>query len=214
MYFNIYESDNASRDDMDGFYMYHESTPLPFLPDFSFKSAFVWEDFSQSSGMTEANGWYVNPAYEISCLPWKPKIGYRYAHFSGGGTHAFDSLFTGLPDWGSWFQGELLGEYVLSNSNLNSHQVRLTVKPTDIVTVNLIYYHFHLDDSDQSFGLVAGPVDKNLADEVDLIVDVALTNWWSITTTLAVASPNRGFRQAVDGSSTWANAYIYMNFNF
>jgi hypothetical protein len=214
IYFNIYESENTTRNDMQGVYLYHESTPLPFLPDFSFKSAFVWEDFSQSSGLTHANGWYVNPAYEISCLPWKPKLGYRYAHFSGGGTHAFDSLFTGLPDWGSWFQGELLGEYVLSNSNLNSHQVRLTVKPNDVVTANLIYYHFRLDDPDQSFGLVAGPVDKNLADEVDLIVDVALTNWWSITATLAVASPNKGFRQAVDGSATWWNSYLYMNFNF
>ena len=57
-------------------------------------------------------------------------------------------------------------------------------------------------------------MNHNLADEVDLIFDVALTNWWSITATLGVASPNKGFRQAVNGSSTWVNGYLYVNFNF
>jgi hypothetical protein len=214
MYFDIYESDDPTRDDMDGVYLYHESTPFPFLKDFSLTSSFVREDFARASGLTHAWGWYVAPAYQISRLPWEPKLSYRYASFSGGATQAFDSLFTGLPDWGTWFQGELLGEYVLSNSNLISHQVRLTVTPSDVLTVNLIYYHYQLDDPDQDFGLVPGRVDHDLADEVDLILDLALTNWWSITASFAVASPNQGFKQAVGGSDTWFNGYLYLNFNF
>jgi len=126
----------------------------------------------------------------------------------------FDSLFTGLPDWGSWFQGELLGEYVLSNSNLNSHQVRLLLKPKDILTVNLIYYKFLLNDQNQSFGLTPKRVDRSLADEVDLIFDVPLTNWWSITTACGMANPNKGFREAVNGSSTWINGYLFTSFTF
>ena len=96
---------------------------------------------------------------------------------------------------------------MLSNSNLNSHQVRLKVKPSDVLTLNLIYYKFLLDDKDQSFGVAPARVNHALADEVDLIADVALTNWWSITTTFSVANPNSGFKQAVNGSATWVNGY-------
>jgi|GEM_PF-1239232 len=214
MYFNIYGSDTPIRDGMQGIYLYHEAAPLRALPDLTYKASFVRESNSKSSGLSQAYAWYVATAYQFSSLPWKPQLSYRYASFSGGSTHAFDPLFTGLPDWGYWFQGELLGEYVLSNSNLNSHQVRLTLKPSDIVTANLIYYKFLLDNNNQDFGLTPSRVNRSLADEVDLIVDVALTNWWSITATFSVANPNKGFREAVNGSATWINGYLYMNFNF
>jgi len=29
-----------------------------------------------------------------------------------------------------------------------------------------------------------------------------------------VANPNEGFREAVNGSATWINGYLYMNFTF
>jgi hypothetical protein len=215
MYFNIYDSDTETRNGMNGVYLYGETNPLRVLPDWSTKASFVWESNPQSSALSNAYAWYIASAYLFSKLPWTPEFSYRYASFSGGTNNAFDSLFTGLPDWGYWFQGELLGEFVLSNSNLNSHQVRLKVKPNEILTFNLIYYKFLLDDKDQSFGLVPLRTNNNrLADEVDLILDVALTNWWSITTTLSVAVPNSAFREAVDGSATWVNGYVYMNFNF
>ena len=99
MYFDIYHSDTPSRDGMDGIQVYHEATPLPALPDLSYKTSFVHENNSKSSGLSEANGWYVTPAYQLSTLPWKPQLSYRYASFSGGGTRGFDSLFTGLPEW-------------------------------------------------------------------------------------------------------------------
>ena len=214
MYFDIYHSDTPSRDGMDGIQVYHEATPLPALPDLSYKTSFVHENNSKSSGLSEANGWYVTPAYQLSTLPWKPQLSYRYASFSGGGTRGFDSLFTGLPEWGSWFQGELLGEYVLSNSNLNSHQVRLQLKPNEILAINLIYYKFLLNNRNQDFGLTPSRVDRSLADEVNLIFDVALTNWWSVTAACSMANPNKGFREAVNGSSTWINGYLFMSFTF
>jgi hypothetical protein len=215
MYFHIYNSRIATRDGMNGAYVYSEANPFPFLPDFSYKASFVRESNSESSGLSAAYGWYAGAAYQLSQVAWTPQLGYRYASFSGGGTHAFDGLFTGLPDWGSWFQGEVLGEYVLSNSNLLSHQVRLTVKPRDWLTTNLIYYRFLLDNRNQSFGLTPSAVSSRaLADEVDLIFDITMTNWWSITATVGMANPNKGFTQAVNGSATWITGYLYMNFNF
>jgi hypothetical protein len=215
MLFNIYDSDTPSRDGMKGIYLHHDATPLRSLPGFAYKASWIRESNSRSSGLTKAYGWYIAPSYEFSSAGWKPKIGYRYARFSGGGTQAFDPLFGGLQEWGLWVQGELLGEYIISNSNLTSHQVRLTVKPSDQLTVNLAYYKFLLDDREQGFSTTTTEVSsKRLADEVDLIFDYAPANWWSISATVSAAIPDSAFKEAVGGSSTWINGYLSMNFNF
>ncbi len=215
MYFNIYNSEDAARDGLNGVYGYHEATPLSSLEDLTYTAAYVWENNSKNAGLHDAVGWYAGPAYQLSALPWTPQLSYRYASFSGGGTKAFDSLFTGLSDWGSWFQGEILGEFVLSDSNLDSHQVRLTLEPTDVLTLNLIYYKFLLYDDNQDFGLIPSQVSsRSLADEVDMILDISLANWWSMTATFAFAVPNDGFREAVHGSATWLSGMLYTNFNF
>ncbi|HXK22129.1 MAG TPA: alginate export family protein [Myxococcota bacterium] len=215
MYFHIYRSDNPARDGMNGYYAYSESNPFDFLPDFSFRATYVRETNSESSGLSAAYAWYVAPAYQLSNAPWTPTLSYRYAFFSGGGTNAFDSLFTGLPDWGYWFQGEVLGEAVLSNSNLISHQFRVKAAPNDWLTFNLIYYRFLLQNANQGFSVTPRTVSSRaLADEVDLTTDITMTNWWSISLVATMANPNKGFTQAVNGSATWFTGYVYMSFNF
>ena len=72
--------------------------------------------------------------YEFGDVAWKPKLSYRYAFFEGDDpatatNEGFDSLIPGFYDWGTWWQGEIAGEYFLSNSNLISHQVRLHLAP-------------------------------------------------------------------------------------
>ena len=62
---------------------------------------------------------------------WKMKLSYRYAFFEGDDpdtveNEAFDGLFTGFYDWSTWWQGEIAGGYLISNSNLISNQLRLT----------------------------------------------------------------------------------------
>lgn len=215
MYFNIYESDEPSRDGLNGFYFYQEATPVSRLADFQYTASFVAETNSAAVGNAQAYGWYVAPAYTISQLPWSPELSYRFASFSGGGTRNFDPLFAGLSDWGYWFQGELLGEWVLSNSNLKSHMVRLKLTPNDVLTLNLFYYKFLLADLEESFGATPMRVSSHkLADEVDTILDIAATNWWSMTVELTLAVPNSGFREATGGNATWINAMLYTNFNF
>ena len=48
MYFNIYDSETATRDGMDGVYLYTEATPLRVLPDLTTKASFVRESNSDS----------------------------------------------------------------------------------------------------------------------------------------------------------------------
>jgi hypothetical protein len=93
--------------------------------------------------------------------------------------------------------------------------VRLKLTPNEVFTLHLIYFKFLLDDLDQSFGTTPRRVGSHeLADEVDAIVDIGLTNWWSMTVECTLAVPNDGFREAVGGSATWLNSMVYMNFNF
>ena len=215
MYFNVYESDEPSRDGLNGFYFYQEATPVPPLPDLQYTTSFVAETNSAAVGNAQAYGWYVAPAYTVSRLPWSPQLSYRFASFSGGGTRSFDPLFAGLSDWGTWFQGELLGEWVLPNSNLQSHMARLKLTPNDVFTLNLLYYKFLLADLEQSFGPTPMRVGSHqLADEVDVILDIVPTNWWSMTAAFTVAVPNAGFREATGGGATWINSMLYTNFNF
>ncbi len=62
--------------------------------------------------------------YEFASVAWTPKLSYRYASFEGD--DASDAHERGLRlavpgfyDWGTWWQGEIAGEYFLSNSNLS-----------------------------------------------------------------------------------------------
>ena len=61
------------------------------------------------------------------------------------------ALAYGYTDWGFWFQGEIAGNYPLSNTNLESNMFRVKVTPHEKVTVNLFYYNFTFDNP-QSFG--------------------------------------------------------------
>ena len=76
-------------------------------------------------------------------------MSYRYAVFEGDDPRprqrSFRRLFTGFYDWGTWWQGEIAGEYFVSNSNLISHQLRVHAKPNDAIGTGLILYDFLLD---------------------------------------------------------------------
>ena len=77
----------------------------------------------------DSTAWNALAAYQFD-MTWKPKVSYRYAFFEGDDpataeNEAFDGLFTGFYDWGTWWQGEIAGEYFVSNSNLISHQLRV-----------------------------------------------------------------------------------------
>ena len=67
-------------------------------------------------------------------MAWKPKVTYRYASFQGDDpattkNEGFDPLLPGFYDWGYWWQGEIVGEYIALNSNLVSNLVRVHLTP-------------------------------------------------------------------------------------
>lgn len=153
---------------------------VPAIPSLSLRGEYARQWGDNDGIETDAFGWYAEAAYSLNeVLPWSPTLSYRYSAFSGDGdpddgrNRSFDALFFGAGrGWGTWFQGEITGEYLLFNSNNNVHMVHLNVAPTESVSAGLIYFNFTLDKANY-FGT---PVDdKDFANEVNAYVD------WSVT---------------------------------
>ena len=134
----------------------------------------------------DAQAFYVEPFYNFSWLPWSPTLAYRFAYFSGDPDpddderEDFDPLFYDYSrGWGTWTQGEIVGEYLLFNSNQVNHMVHLSATPTETVSVGALYYHFDLAERNY-FGT---PVeDKDFADEVNVYVD------WTVNDNLLIGA--------------------------
>src|SRR5207249_11444643 len=55
---------------------------------------------------------------------------------------------------------------------------------------------------------------KDLADEINLIVDLDITNWWTVAITLAVNIPDRAARQIPGGRQTWIQSGMWSGWAF
>ena len=126
-----------------------------FDPNIRFHSQFVLERNDSVDRRVKAAAWYVEPGYKFSPLPWTPQLNLRYAHFSGDPNpqdrlkQSYDPLFTtgGDRGFGSWFLGEIFGQYISSNSNLDVAMAHLQFSPLDTVEGGIIYYDFHFDQT-------------------------------------------------------------------
>lgn len=214
-YYDIFDSDIVSRDGMNVFDLRAELTPLAgtaTLPGTTVKGEFVYQE---NGSKQEGTGYYGELGYDFTgVLPWQLYLSYRYASFSGDNPNTaknenFDPLFYGYTDWGTWYQGEILGEYVLYNQNLISHTIRLRMQPTDALTLNLLYYHFWLDDA-AGFGVQG----SNFADEVDLIADYVWNDNLSFSTVLAASSPHDGATSFTGGNDTWYYGMMFVSIAF
>lgn len=154
---------------------------------------------NRDDGMDDGFGWYVAASYQFVQVPWKPELTYRYASFD----EDYDTLFYSAVDWGSWFQGEITGEYDLFNSNLDSHMLRLKVQPIEPVVVNLIYYAFSLHDA-QAMGVTS----SDYVDEWNLIVDWTVTKHLTLSLVGAYAVPDDGAEQRFGDDQNWTAGMV------
>ena len=187
-----------------------------FMPDSMFSPLnFEGEYVNQDNGDSlEASAWYLSAEYPWKDVAWSPSLTYRYASFEGGDdssgqSNNYDPLFYGFYDWGYWYQGEVLGEYVLSNSNLNSSMVRVGLDPTDDIHVNLFYYNFKLDDA-SSFGVQS----EDFADEYNVTVDWTANEFLLFSLVGAYVKPDDGAKEYTGGDDDWYYMMIYASYSF
>jgi len=198
------------RDGMDVYNLRAYTAPLRALPNLSFELEFAREENADLVGST---AWNALAAYQLSKMRWQPKISYRYAVFQGDDpttptSEAFDPLLPGFYDWGTWWQGEIAGEYFLSNSNLQSHQVRVHVTPSEAVSGGVFAYQFRFDQ------LPAGVTSKDMAFELEGYVDWKVNSNFLLSFIAAFATPQQGIEQATGRTDSFAYGMIYVGYSY
>jgi hypothetical protein len=189
------------------------TAPIPSAPDLSFEFEYASE---RNADALDSNAWTLQGAYELGETAWTPTISYRYASFQGddpdtAANEAFDPLFLGFYDWGTWWQGEIAGEYFLSNSNLTSHLVRVTVSPTDAVDGGLMFYKFSFDRP----GSVGPDVTStDVAFEIDAYADWKLNQNFSVSLLAAYADPGKAVQQATGRTKNFLYGMLYLGYSF
>lgn len=154
-----------------------------------------------------ASGGFGQIEYKREDLFWQPAISYRYAIQD----NSFDAMSPGFSIWGTWFQGEINGEWILDNSNLITHVGRLVLTPEESLKLNLLYYHFTFA-SPQAFDLTSG----SYGNEVNLLADWEFSDDISFSAGLEAFIPNEGGRQYLggDANKVWLQSMLSASFEF
>jgi len=201
------------RDGLDVFNVRAYTAPIPSLPGLSFEFEYATE---RNGDALDSNAWTWLGAYELGETSWKPTLSYRYAFFQGDDpetvtNEAFDPLFLGFYDWGTWWQGEIAGEYFLSNSNLKSHLFRLQVSPSDVLGGGLMFYQFTFD---QPGSVGPGVTATDAAFEIDAYADWKLNQNFTLSLLAAYADPGKAVQQATGRTKNFVYGMAYLGYSF
>jgi len=200
------------RDGLDVLNLRVVTAPFSRLKGLSFEGEYAREE---NGDLLRSTAWNAQAGYELG-RGWNPKLSYRYAFFEGdhpdtARDEAFDGLLTGFSDWGAWWQGEIAGEYFVSNSNLVSHQARLHVAPSDSIGTGLIFYKFL---ADQPSSLGPEVTARDVAAEVDWYMDWKLNENFTLSLVGAFANPGRLVEQLYDRTENFAYGMVYLAYSY
>ena len=170
----------------------------------------------EDSSTIEAEGWYGEVAWNFSDAAWAPRVSYRYADFDGDDPDTvtderFREIAYGYTDYGSWFQGEITGNYPLANGNLESNLFRVKATPNDSWTLNLLYYQFKLNEPS---ALDPAVTSDDWGDEINFTADWAATDNWYLIGVAGVLFPGDAAKQWVGGDDDWLYSMIYASYSF
>jgi hypothetical protein len=176
---------------------------------------FSGEYVDQSSDQIDSTGFYGQVSYAVDDASWMPTFSYRYAAFEGDDpATAIDESYRGIAygftDYGTWYQGEITGNYPLSNSNLKSHMLRAQMQPKEGITVNALYYQFSFD---QPVDFGGGPTD-DWGDEFNFAVDWEASDQLYVIGVLGVLMPGSAAEQLSGSTRDWLQAMLYLSWSW
>jgi hypothetical protein len=207
------EEIQPERDGLNVFNLRAYTAPIPNATALSFEFEYASE---RNGDALQSNAWTLQAAYELSDVSWTPTLSYRYAFFQGddpqtAANENFDPLFLGFYDWGTWWQGEIAGEYFLSNSNLTSHLVRLQVAPSEAVGAGLLFFNFTLD---HPRALDLAVTENDVAFETDLYVDWKVNSAFTVSLVGAYANPGQAVEQFTGRTKNFSYGMVYAAYSF
>lgn len=200
-FFRVNDTSLPSRDGMKVSDLRLSGNPLAALPGLGLAGEYVW----QENHGDDAHAWYLQTDYSFTNAWLSPKLTYRYSEFSD----TYDSLLYGYGgDWGTWVQGEIVGESMLFNMNQKTSMAKLTLHPSATVTTGVAAFDFRF------YRRPEGVSDDRFAQEVDLYLDWMPNEHWMLGTLYGYARPDTGAQQyfASDKSSNLLEAYVYYYF--
>ena len=212
-YLGLSSDSLPNRDGMSVYNVRAYVSPFKRLAGLSLGAEYAHED--NGSRLT-SNAWMAQAGYELGTVTWKPTLSYRYAFFEGDDpstekSEGFDSLLPGFYDWGTWWQGEIAGEYFLGNSNLISHTMRLHVTPTESLGMGLLGFVFQ-NDQPASFG--PGVTSKSIASEVDWYADWKFNANFTLSAVLAYGNPQEALSQGYGRTKNFSYGMMYVAYSY
>jgi hypothetical protein len=197
---------------------------------FSADLAYEWNDRIDM----QAWGGRGQVAYTFADATWTPRLMYTFQSFSGddpdtAALERFDPLyFEGSPS--AWATGSK-SAMTFINSNVNAHQVELSVKPSVQDTITLRYAHiranqlrspiqfgqatrFEFADSDRD-NIVAGVTDPHLADDVFLEYSRIVNRNTYLTAGMSASFPGKGLELAARRDlPVWLGGFVNVVINY
>jgi hypothetical protein len=181
--------------------------------DWYFSADFAYEWNSRID--MQAWGGRAQLAYTFANAAWTPRLMYTFQSFSGddrdtAALERFDPLFyDGSPS--SWATGSK-SAMTFINSNVNAHQVELSVRPSEQDTITLRYAHIRANElrSPIQFGqatrfdfagtdrdnIIAGVTDPYLADDLFLEYSRIINPNTYLTAGISASFPGEGLELA------------------
>lgn len=156
----------------------------------------------------DAHAYYVRAGYTFTNLPWTPNLSYRYASFSGDDPSTrtyerFDAqLSSGLD---TWVQGVNFKK-VVSNSNLNTHRIRLNVVPTEKLSLTFDYFWLLADETGGS---------PDYGQELNLGVRWSISEHLFFLGVAGIAFPGDNLKEKAGSDlDNWSTVQVSLFYNF
>ena len=158
---------------------------------FAFEYTSQFKDTTATTGVADpevdAEAYYLDIGYNFVDWPWAPAVTARHANFSGDDPNtaedeAYDGLFYGFTNWGTWFIGEVTGEYILFQSNFNVNMLMVQASPYDNLFLTAAYFDFNINEP-------GAGVDDDFGQEINFMADWSVNDNMAITGVYGVLQP-------------------------
>jgi hypothetical protein len=187
--------------------------------------AYQWNDRID----LEAWAGRVQASYAFADARWSPRISYGYQTFSGDdpntpGLERFDPLYyDGSPS--AWATGSK-SAMVFINSNVQSHNLALSLQPTQRDTVTFRHAHVRANElgsplqfsqstrQDGAAGLVTGVADADVSDDFYIEYSRIINRNTFLTAGISVAVPGDGITAIPGENPNWVGGFVNVVFNF
>jgi len=189
---------------------------LPGLDALALHGEYALQRGSGEGVRYHASAWYTQADYRFTELPLSPVLSVRHARFSGDDDPTdnrrtgWDPLNKGFIDWSTWLLGDVVGNYLLFNTNERVSQVMLKTHLSKTLTLGGIHYQFSLDQKNFN-GM---PVDdRRFADENVVFLDWNPTPHLHTSLAYNWATPKSAARQVL-GNDTFQALEMFFTYAY